>query len=548
MVQTQGASTDGAGGSAAPPVPAQAPVDDFTLEWTDFEDFFSRRAASEEEYLVELGAEPGERRTWTTGEWREEVAKVAGFLRSRGVQPGAVVATLAGNSALGLSVAFACWTIGAAVMPLNPGETDARLEYVLKDAGTHLLVCSEQFDGIAAQLARACGLSAYNATREGFAHEEAGEDRRTESAGVDAGALLVYTSGTTGAPKPVGLTVRNLLTHTHGLTAALGWTERERVITVLPIHHVNGLLISCLLPWHIGASTVLCDRFRSDRFWDDVEREGATVTSVVPSLLEFLMGGGGERKGLLTEVLCGAGPLRPDAAVGFEQEFDVPVRHLYGLSEVTAVASIMPRLPREVRERLYQDHGFPSFGRPIPHVEVEVLNSGSERCEPGERGQLAVRGATVFGGYRMQGVEEPFAGGWFLSGDQGFWVEEGGERYFFIAGRTKELIIRGGVNLAPVEIDAVLMSHEAVSFGLAIPFENRFYGEEVAAYVVPAADVTEQELIAHCRERLGFEKSPKVVVFGKDVPFTSTGKARRLELKDTLAPELARYRDTQFRR
>jgi long-chain acyl-CoA synthetase len=142
-----------------------------------------------------------------------------------------------------------------------------------------------------------------------------------------------------------------------------------------------------------------------------------------------------------------------------------------------------------------------------------------------------------------------FQGGWFHSGDEGFWQHgPDGRPYFFITGRIKELIVRGGSNVSPFEVDSVLRSHPAVEYALAVPFENRFYGEEIAAYVVPNREVTEAEILAHCARYLDFARCPKVVVFGDDVPYTATGKAKRLELKQRLAGALREYRDVQFRR
>jgi len=146
-------------------------------------------------------------------------------------------------------------------------------------------------------------------------------------------------------------------------------------------------------------------------------------------------------------------------------------------------------------------------------------------------------------------TEEAFRGGWFHTGDEGFW-EQGpdGQHFFFITGRIKELIIRGGANISPFEVDSVLRSHPAVRHGVAVPFVNRFYGEEIAAYVVRDGQVTEEEILAHCARYLDFARCPKVVVFGEDVPYTATGKVKRLELKQRLDPILSTYRDVQFRR
>ena len=147
--------------------------------------------------------------------------------------------------------------------------------------------------------------------------------------------------------------------------------------------------------------------------------------------------------------------------------------------------------------------------------------------------------------------EAAFQWGWFRSGDEGFYVnDEQGQPFFFISGRMKELIIRGGVNISPLEIDDVLRGHPAVRFAMAVAFENRYYGEEIAAYIVPkeqAAPPAEADILAHCRRRLPFAKQPKIILVGQEVPYTSTGKPKRLELKTRLAGALAAYRDRQFK-
>ena len=183
---------------------------------------------------------------------------------------------------------------------------------------------------------------------------------------------------------------------------------------------------------------------------------------------------------------------------------------------------------------------------------MAILDDRGEEVAEGGRGEICIKGRTVCSGYfkRPDANEAAFRWGWFRSGDEGFSLrDERGRPFFFISGRLKELIIRGGVNIAPLEIDDVLKSHPAVKFAMAVPFENRFYGEEIAAYVVPreGQEPTETGLLEFCRSRLIFAKRPKVILFGEDIPYTATGKPKRLELKARLAEALDRYRDVQFK-
>lgn len=524
---------------------------DDPLAWDSFAHFFLARVQEDGEFLTELDHAGASRTEWTGAQWRDRVLATAGWLREQGVGEGDAVATLAGNTADALAVAFGAWVAGAVCVPLNPSDSTERHAYILEHSGAKLLVHGIDEDEIPAAL-----------LTTGVQLTSRGElVRATESAvvagppvgslGLEAPALRVYTSGTTGQPKGVVLTARNLLTDCDGLFRALDWAQETRVITVLPIHHVNGLVISSLLPWYAGYSTVLCDRFRSDRFWDDVTAERATVCSTVPSLLEFLLGSPGSAPAFFREVLSGAGPLLTDTAIEFEDRFGVPIRHLYGLSETTAVVTLTPRLDDAQRRIWHRAYGAPSIGVPIPHAEVAVHGDDGRPVAAGQRGEIVIRGPLVMVGYADMAEETAAAmrDGWFHSGDEGFWVADAaGRPFFFITGRIKELIIRGGSNVAPLEVDAVLRGHPAVDFGLAVPFENRFYGEEIAAYVVTNSPVSNEELLAHCARYLDFSRQPKVIIQGDDVPFTATGKAKRLELKRQLAEALAPYRDHQFRR
>lgn len=539
-------------------VTAYAPVDDFQLNWGSFSSFFLARSDLDSSFLIEIDHESGTRTEWTVAEWRDRVLAVAGWLTAQGVRPGAPVATLAGNTAEALAVAYASWVLGACCVPLNPADPPERQAYILRDADAVLLVHSPAAADVARGLSAATGtpLSAAPARslpQAGGVPDRAGrrQDDGQPALGLDVPALRVYTSGTTGDPKGVVLTAANLLIDCHALSTGLDWEPGTRILTVLPIHHVNGLIVSSLLPWFAGLSTVLCDRFRSERFWPDVAAEQASVCSVVPSLLEFLLAVAGSAPAGFREFLCGAGPLLVETALNFEDRFGVPIRHLYGLSETTAVVTLMPRLAGSDRRRWHREYGFPSVGPALPHAEVAVLTANGARTDAGIRGELAIRGAVVMQEYaaKPEATEQAFLGGWLHSGDEGFW-ESGpdGRPYFFITGRLKELIIRGGSNISPFEVDAVLHSHPAVRHGFSVPFENRFYGEEIAAYVVADGEVTAEEILAHCERYLGYAKSPKVIVFGNDIPYTATGKVKRLDIKNQLSTTLAEYRDVQFRK
>ena len=280
--------------------------------------------------------------------------------------------------------------------------------------------------------------------------------------------------------------------------------------------------------------------------------------SVVPTLLEFLLDANEDlssyRLDRFKGFICGAGPLLKDTAMRFEDRFHFPILHGYGLSETTCYACFLPDdLSRDEHRHWLRDYEFPSIGVPMRHNVMTILNDHGQPLPEMSRGEICIRGGTVCAGYFKRGDanEAAFKWGWFRSGDEGFYTrDKQGRPFFFISGRLKELIIRGGVNISPLEIDDALRSHPLVQFAMAVPFEHRYYGEEIAAYVVPrdgAPSVTERDLLEHCRRLLPFSKCPKVILFGQEVPYTSTGKPKRLELKSRLASALAAYRANQFK-
>ncbi len=248
-------------------------------------------------------------------------------------------------------------------------------------------------------------------------------------------------------------------------------------------------------------------------------------------------------------IICGAGPLTCELAERFEVTYGVPVIHGYGLSETTCYSCFLPTdLSAEEHRSWMQDHGFPSIGVAIPSNEMAIQSDKGAPVPDGERGEIVIRGTNVMSGYDANDSAnaEAFAFGWFRSGDEGFRVlDDKGRHFYFITGRIKELIIRGGVNLAPLEIDEVINRAPGVKAGICVGFENNMYGEEVGALIVPSDDSSDAAaIVAFCRANLPFHKSPKVVVFTDALPVTSTGKYQRNKVKHLFAE----WTNSQFRK
>ena len=541
--------------------------------------------------------EDGTRQTYTFAEFNARVHQAANFMvEDLGVRRGDRVATIACNHADTVLIYFACWVIGAAVAPQNAAEDDRRIAYILRNSEAKIcFVHAEYLERAAAiikqapniQLAVAVGgrpsddidiihfhdalknrpttyLGDESGAKSGDIPLAAGNEA---TATLDDEALLVYTSGTTGAPKGVILNQYNLLVDALGITHWQAITGNQTTMCVLPIHHVNGIVVTLISPLYVGATAVLNRRFTVSQFWERVVRERVSVVSVVPTLLQFLLeygqeqaqaghtifGGNINRRDLthFRHFICGAGTLSVALARDFEAAFGFTILHGYGLSETTCYSCFLPiNLSWEAHQKWMLDYGYPSIGCPIEPNEMAIFSADGrgEQLGAGERGEICIRGHNVMQGYfkRPDANAETFRFQWFRSGDEGFYLrDDRGRPFFFITGRLKELINRGGVKFSPFEIEEVLLAIGGVKIGLAIGFKNDYYGEEVGAYIVlqDKAELTAEHILSECRRQMSFEKSPKAVVFGTDIPVTSTGKYQRLKLQSLFAA----WAHTQFR-
>lgn len=487
--------------------------------------------------------------------YTELIARVAErerTLRALGVTRGKRVATLFVNDPEVPITYFAAWSIGASVVPVNLGEDDERIAFVLRNSEVCAALYLPEVRGRATALRDAAvGVRWHDVSEPASAAEPAAAPPAPPQ--PEDEALIVYTSGTTGAPKGVVLTQQNLLVDAHALARWHGLRERSRLMCVLPTHHVNGILVTLVTPLLAGGSVVLARKFQASAFWETAAREGVEIVSVVPTLLAFLLedprGREGHDLARFRHFICGAGPLTVELAARFEDRFGFRVVHGYGLSETTCYSSMLPiDLDEGSHRHWMREHGFPSIGSPLPPNEMAIHDRDGNALPEGERGEIVMRGVNVMRGYyrRPEANDETFAHGWFRSGDEGFFRRGSeGRDYFFITGRIKELIIRGGVNLSPFEIDEVLNAIPGVARGLAVGFENRWYGEEVGAYVMlePGATLDEAAVLRACREKLPFGKAPKVVVFGSEIPVTATGKYQR----GRLVPLFGEFKDVQYR-
>jgi long-chain acyl-CoA synthetase len=492
----------------------------------------------------------------------------ANMMRSYGLTRGDRIATISHNHADTVIHYFAAWLMGMCVVPVSVSEDDERIKYILANSGAKLVFVRKDYldrllpiiDSIPSiTITMICGESESDLSPKYKWFDEelsnAGSIFQSDEAVTkDDEALIVYTSGTTGNPKGVVLTQYNLMVDAKGISQWHHITNGTRMMCVLPIHHVNGTIVTLITPMYAGGSVVLNQKFQSEHFFERIEKEGVHIVSVVPTLLAFLLEYYKDHPSIphpqsLRHIICGAGPLTVELGEHFEDRFNIPIMHGYGLSETTCYSCYLPiDLPSDEHTKWMRNYGFPSIGVALPQNEMMIADENGKELPHSERGEIAIRGFNVMKYYynNDEANEKTFSYSWFRSGDEGFYELDGqGRKFFFITGRLKELIIRGGVNLSPLEIDEVITRCPGVKRGIAVGFDNDFYGEEVGAYVEKdeGSSLTEQELINHCKKHLPYAKTPKVVIFGNEIPVTSTGKYQRNKCK----PLFSEFRAMQFR-
>lgn len=504
--------------------------------------------------LVMPGSPVLAEREFSYGDTFAAACAFAQRLEANGLQTGDRVATFLTNGWQTVVAYFGAWMLGVTVVPINVGETPDRVVYVLENSQAKLTLSWGEH------------AQTYNALREAQSHlpalldiedplgdEKPDINRFPLDFPPDTESLIIYTSGTTGAPKGVVLDHYNLMADAQAIAQWHSFTPADRAMLILPIHHVNGIVVTLMTPLYSGGSVVLNRKFSASHYWSIVAQERCTWGSVVPTILAFLCEKGEDITphdlSRFRHLICGAGPLTVEMAHRFDRQFGVRVVHGYGLSETTCYSCFLPiDLDRTDFDHWMFECGFPSIGVPLPVNAMEIHDGDGNALASDVRGEIVIRGHNVMREYfqRPDANADTFKHGWFRSGDEGFYrVGADGLPYFFITGRIKELIIRGGINLSPFDIDEVLNAIAGIKAAMAVGFENDFYGEEVGAYVQLEENsaLTANDILHACRESLPFSKSPKVVVFGDTFPVTSTGKYQRNKLK----PLFAEWRGTQFR-
>jgi len=419
---------------------------------------------------------------------------------------------------------------GAAVVPMNVLLKRREVEFYLSDAGAKLILAWHEFAQAAEEGATAAGAECLVIEPGSLEVALAGGEpvaEVAERAGDDT-AIVLYTSGTTGKPKGAELTHSNMRRNAEVTTRTLlGAGPADVVLGALPLFHAFGQTCGLNVAVTSGASLVLIPRFDAGRVLEAIERDGVTIFEGVPTMFAALLNHPGREQfdvSSLRTCVSGGAALPIEVLHGFEQAFDCTILEGYGLSETSPVACFN----HPDRERVPG-----SIGTPVEGVELKIVDERRREVSGEERGELAIRGHNVMKGYlsRPEATAEAIdAEGWFYTGDIATVDAEG--RYY-IVDRKKELIIRGGYNVYPREIEEVLYEHPAVREAAVIGIPHRELGEEVGAAVAikPGVAVTEAEIREHVKANIAAYKYPRHVWFVDELPKGPTGKILKREIE-----------------
>jgi long-chain acyl-CoA synthetase len=465
----------------------------------------------------------------TYAQLADSAARMASVLSDRGVGPGDRVGVMLPNVPYFPVVYYGILRAGGVVVPMNPLLKGREVAFFLEDPGAKLLFAWHDFAEAAEQGADQAGAEFIPVQPGEFEKLVAGADPSDDLADREESdtAVILYTSGTTGKPKGAELTHANLWRNVEVSASTLaGFTEDDVVLGALPLFHSFGQTCGLNSSIYAGASLTMIPRFDPRKALEIIDRDKVTIFQGVPTMYSAILGCD-ERDDYdvssLRLCMSGGSAMPVEVMRQFEEQFDCKVLEGYGLSETSPVASFN----HPDRERKPG-----SIGTPIEGVEMKVVDDDGNEVPQGEVGEIAIRGHNIMKGYwnREDATADAIKDGWFHSGDMAKVDQDG---YFFIVDRKKELIIRGGYNVYPREVEEVLYEHPAVAEAAVVGVPDDDLGEEVGAAVVLAKDedVDADELKDYVKEQVAAYKYPRRIWFSDDLPKGPTGKILKREIE-----------------
>jgi len=455
---------------------------------------------------------------------------IANSLLSMGIAKGDKVALLLPNCPEFIYCFFGIMKIGAVLVPINSLLKADEIKYILDNSDARALFTVSKFADAIGTIRRDCPKleSAFliDGQQEGFISfekmMEGSSDPVSEGPSEDDEAGIIYTSGTTGRPKGAVLTHRNYIANAGQLVHAGRMTDKDRFLCILPLFHVNAQLVTTLSPMTAGGSMILLRGFSPREFLPALSKYEATAFSGVPTVYAILNNMPDAEQYDLSSLrfcICGAAPMPVEVFNTFEKKYNATILEGYGLSEATCASSINP---------IDGTRKIGSIGLPFKGQEMKIVDDRGNEMAAGEVGEIIVKGDVLMKGYykNPEATKNTLRDGWLYTGDLGYKDKDG---YYFIVGRKKEMIIRGGENIYPKEIEEVLYKNPKVQEASVCGVPDKIWGEEVVAFLVlqEGEKFPPEEVIEYCKQHIADYKCPRRVEYLKQFPKTATGKIQK---------------------
>ncbi|MFI5776777.1 class I adenylate-forming enzyme family protein [Nocardia sp. NPDC051570] len=446
----------------------------------------------------------------------DRVRRAATALRGEGVGASDVVAIMLPNTVAFVVSLFAAWRVGAAATPINPSLTPAEAGYQISDAGAKVLITEQAVTD--ASVATVLSPAALFDTEPDVA--------QPNPISSDALALLIYTSGTTGRPKGVLLDHANLDAMCAMVIAAFALTAADHSLLILPLFHVNGIVAGTLSPLLAGGQATVAGRFGAQTFFDRVEAGRATYFSAVPTIYTMLCDLPAEVRPDTSSVrfaICGAAPASVELLTRFETRYGIPIVEGYGLSEGSCASTINP---------LHGPRKAGTVGPPLPGQTIRIADLDGAPAPHGTAGEVLISGPNVMRGYlnRPEETARTLVDGWLHTGDIGYLDADG---YLVLVDRAKDMIIRGGENIYPKEIETVVYRLPEIAEAAVVGRSNPLYGEEPVLYVAlnSGARISADDISEHMRATLSKYKRPVAITILDQLPKNAVGKIDKPALR-----------------
>ena len=467
---------------------------------------------------------------------RKNLDKIHLFLTSKKNQTkGSIICTLIENSLSSIQLMLGIMYSGMIQVPLNLIAGEEQLSYVVNHSGAQIIFVSSKYIDLAQKIIAnvSRNIEIIEIDKNIFVDQlEETNNEKIWKIDQDDPALLMYTSGTTGKPKGVMLSHKNILAGGKNVALSHKLKTNDRALCVLPLYHINGAVVTVLGPLVSQSSLILCERFSVTNFWKFISTFNCTWFSIVPTIISSLLNkfSAEEINSLnLSHVRFGrsaSAALAPETHRQFEEKFKITMIETMGLTETCAPILSNPLPPGKIK---YGSPGIP-YGN-----KVKIVDSELQDVPRNTVGQICVKGANVMKEYykNPEETKKSFIEDWFLTGDLAIMDSED---YVFVRGRIKELIIKGGENISPREIDDVLYQYPDVIEAAAFSMPCSHYGEKIEAGVVVKNKMSlkSEDLILHCKKYLGDFKTPSKIHFLDELPKGPSGKIQRFKIKELI--------------